>query len=86
MFFKGHMERARMDMCNLGKTELILGMPWLAVHNPEIDWEKEKVKMTHCLLICGRRKQEGEEEEARKVEKDKDKETLRRLVPRKFWK
>ena len=30
MFFKGHMERARMDVCNLGKTELILGMPWLA--------------------------------------------------------
>jgi len=27
MFFKGHVERARMDMCNLGKTELILGMP-----------------------------------------------------------
>ena len=26
MFFKGHMERARMDMCNLGKMELILGM------------------------------------------------------------
>ena len=86
MFFKGHMERTRMDMCNLGKTELILGMPWLAVHNPEIDWEKEEVKMTHCLLICGRRKQKGEEEEARKVEKDEDEETLRRLVPRKFWK
>jgi len=27
MFFKGHMERARMDICNLGKTEVILGMP-----------------------------------------------------------
>jgi len=27
MFFKGHMERARIDMCNLGKTEVILGMP-----------------------------------------------------------
>jgi len=40
MFFKGHVERARMDMCNLEKTELILGMPWLAAHNPEIDWEK----------------------------------------------
>jgi len=26
MFFKGHVERARMDVCNLGKTELILGM------------------------------------------------------------
>ena len=27
MFFKGHIERARIDVCNLGKTELILGMP-----------------------------------------------------------
>jgi len=27
MFFKGHVERVRMDVCNLGKTELILGMP-----------------------------------------------------------
>ena len=25
MFFKGHVERARMDICNLGKTEVILG-------------------------------------------------------------
>ena len=37
MFFKGHVERVRMDICNLGKTEMILGMPWLAAHNPEID-------------------------------------------------
>ena len=27
MFFKGHVERVRMDVCNLGKTEVILGMP-----------------------------------------------------------
>jgi len=27
MFFKGHMERARIDVCNLGKTEVILGIP-----------------------------------------------------------
>jgi len=86
MFFQGHMERARMDMYNLGKTELILGMPWLAAHNPEIDWEKGEVKMTHCPLICGRRKQEGGEEEARKMEKDEDEEMLKRLVSRKFWK
>jgi len=42
--------------------------------------------MTRCPPICGRRKQEGGEEEARKVKKNEDKETLRRLVPRKFWK
>ena len=27
MFFKGHIERVRMDVCNLGKTKVILGMP-----------------------------------------------------------
>ena len=27
MFFKGHIERVKMDVCNLGKTEVILGMP-----------------------------------------------------------
>ena len=86
MFFKGHIERARMDVCNLGKTELILGMLWLVAHNPEINWEKGEVKMTCCPPICGRRKQEGGEEKARKMEKDEDEETLKRLVPRKVWK
>ena len=33
-------------------------MPWLAAHNPEIDWEKREVKMTRCLPICRKRKQE----------------------------
>ena len=86
MFFKGHIERARMDVCNLKKTEMILGMPWLTAHNPEIDWEKEKVKMTYCLPIHGRRKQEEKEKEVKKVEKDEDEEMLKRLVPKKFWK
>jgi len=86
MFFKGHMERARMDMCNLEKIELILGMLWLAVHNPEIDWEKGKVKIICCPPIYGRRKQEGKKKKVRKTEKDEDKETLRKLVPRRFWK
>ena len=56
MFFKGHVERVRMDVCNLGKTEVILGMPWLAAHNPEIDWEKGEVKMTRCPPLCGKKK------------------------------
>jgi len=45
MFFKGHIKKVRMDMYNLGKTKVILGMPWLAAHNPKIDWEKEEVKI-----------------------------------------
>jgi len=37
MFYKGHVERVRMDVCELGKTDVTLGMPWLVAHNPEID-------------------------------------------------
>ena len=86
MFFKGHVERARIDVYNLEKTEVILGMPWLVVYNLEINWEKGEVKITCCLPICGRRKQEKKEKEVKKVEKDKNKEILKRLVPKRFWK
>jgi len=86
MFFKGHVERARIDVCNLGKIEVILGMPWLAAYNLEIDWEKGEVKITCCLPICGRRKQEEKEKEVKKVERDEDEEILKKLVPKRFWK
>ena len=86
MFFKGHMERARMDVCNLGKIEVILGMLWLAVYNPEIDWEKGKVKMMQCPPICGKRKQKVKEKAVKRTEEDENEKVLRELVPKKFWK
>jgi len=85
MFFKGHIERARIDIYNLGKTKVILGIPWLAAHNPEIDWEKGEVEMTCCPSIYGKRKQEEKRKKVKKVEKDKDEETLKKLVPKRFW-
>ena len=52
MFYKGHIERVQMDVCELGKTDVILGILWLAAHNPEIDWEKGEVRMTRCPPLC----------------------------------
>jgi len=37
VFYKNHVERMRMDVYNLGKIEVILGMPWLQVHNLKIN-------------------------------------------------
>jgi len=37
VYYRGHQERMKFDVCNLGRTDVILGMPWLAAHNPEID-------------------------------------------------
>jgi len=54
VYYKGHVERMRMDVCELGKTEIILGMPWLVAHNPEINWKTGEVKMTRCLSLYGR--------------------------------
>jgi len=42
-----------MDICDLGKMEVILGIPWLAAHNLEINWETREVKMTRCPPLCG---------------------------------
>ncbi|XP_006464000.1 hypothetical protein AGABI2DRAFT_74477 [Agaricus bisporus var. bisporus H97] len=46
-------ERVHFEICGLGKNKVILGMPWLQMHNPEIDWEKGEVKMTRCPDGCG---------------------------------
>jgi len=54
MYYKNHIERMRMDVCNLEKTGMILGMPWLQVLNPKINWEIEEIKMTRYPSICGR--------------------------------
>ena len=55
IFFKGHVERVKMDVCNLGRTEVILGMPWLATPNLEINWEMGEVKMMRCPPLYGKK-------------------------------
>ena len=42
--------------------------------------------MPCCPPIYRRKKQEGKKKEVKKVEKDEDKETLKRLVSKRFWK
>jgi len=50
--YKTHSERMLLAVSGLGKQSLILGYDWFKDHNPKIDWEKEEVKMTCCLLWC----------------------------------
>jgi len=37
VYCKGYIKRMKIDMCDLGKTGIILEMLWLQAHNPEID-------------------------------------------------
>ena len=41
------------DVIGGQKRTVILGIPGLARHNPEIDWRTEEVKMTRCPEECG---------------------------------
>jgi len=54
MYYKNHVERIRIDVCDLGKTDVILGMLWLQAYNLEINWKTGEVKMTRCPLLCGK--------------------------------
>jgi len=71
LYYRGHVERARMDVCELGKTEVILGMPWLTAHNPEINWETGEVRMTRCPPLCGQTQKKKTIEKRQETEEDK---------------
>ena len=86
IYYQGHRERIEIDMISGQKWTVILEMPWLARHNPEIDWRTGEVKMTRCLEECGKQwrlvqgksgwekqKEEETKEEARKKREEKEK-------------
>ena len=54
VFFKEHKKRMSIDVIGDQKWSVILGMPWLGHHNPEIDWKTGKIKMTRCPEECGK--------------------------------
>jgi len=80
IYYQGHRERMEIDMIRGQKWNVILGMPWLAHHNPKIDWKIEEVKMTRYPEECRRqwrpkqgklgwqkqKEEEEKEEESRK--------------------
>ena len=85
IYYKGHVERTEIDVIGGQKWLVILGMPWLACHNSEIDWKTGEVKMTRYLEECGKQwrpvqgksgweKQKEDEEREEKEKKREDKE------------
>ena len=55
IFFKGHKEKTSIDVMGEQKWSVILGMPWLRCHNPEIDWKTGEVKMMRCPEEYGKK-------------------------------
>jgi len=88
VYYKGHVERMEIDVIEGQKWSVILKMPWLAHHNPEINWKTGKVKMTRCLEECGKQwrpvqgklgwEKQKEEEAREEAEKKKEKKEKRK--------
>jgi len=89
VYYKGHVERMEIDVIGGQKWGVILGMPWLERHNPEIDWKMGEVKMMRCPEECGRLWrpvqeklgwEKQKEEEAKEEKKKKKKQKKGRIV------
>ena len=87
IYYQGHRERTEIDVIRGQKWSIILGIPWLTCHNPEIDWRTGEVKMMRCLEECGKQwrlvqgksgwekqKEEEAKEEAEKRREEREKE------------
>jgi len=48
IYYQRHRKRMEIDVIRGQKWTVILGMLWLARHNPEIDWRTGEVKMMRC--------------------------------------
>jgi hypothetical protein len=50
--YKGHTKRAQFAVTSLENQDLNLGYTWLHEHNPEVDWQTNTAKMSHCPAKC----------------------------------
>jgi len=55
IYFKGYKKRTSIDVIGGQKWRVILGMPWLTCHNPEIYWRTEEVQIIRCPEECGKK-------------------------------
>jgi len=51
IYYQRHRERTEIDIIGGQKWNVILEMPWLTCHIPEIDWRIEEVKITRLLQL-----------------------------------
>ena len=54
IYYQGYKKRTEINVIGEQKWMVILGMLWLARHNPEIDWRIKEVKIIRCLEKYGK--------------------------------
>ena len=82
IYYQGYKERTEIDVIREQKWNVILGMLWLAYHNPEINQRIREVKMTRCPEKCRKQQRlkqgklgwQKQKEEEKKEEAEKKQE------------
>ena len=72
IYYQGHRERTEIDVIGGQKWMVILGMPWLARHNTEIDWRTGEVKMMRCPEECGKQWRPVQEKSSWEKQKEEE--------------
>jgi len=54
LFYRRHKEKTEINVIREQKQSIILGMPWLACYNLEINWKTGEMKIMRCLDKCGK--------------------------------
>lgn len=68
--FQQHSEEITFDVVGMAGHDVVLGMPWLKMHNPLIDWEKRVLTFERCSCVAtyqpGRRQSSTTDEKQRR--------------------
>jgi len=48
MILREHKEKINFDITDTGADDIVLGIPWLRLHNPDINWTTGKLQFTRC--------------------------------------
>jgi hypothetical protein len=54
-----HVEMVKFLVTELGPEDVILGLPWLCKHNPDVDWKEGKVDFDQCNSESGEHSDEA---------------------------
>ena len=86
VYYKNYIKRMKIDIYNLERTEVILGVPQLQVHNLKINWKIGKIKIIRCLSLCGRntkKKKNRKAEKERRIATIEEEKIIKQIVKNK---
>ena len=52
LMIDNHIELLEALILDIGDNEMLLGLDWLATHNPKIDWQKRTLEFVRCPRDC----------------------------------